>query len=178
MQAMSLPPDPLMDLAGAKAPRSFAKLRPMTLDDLDAVHNIEQRIFPFPWSLANFSDSLAAGYATTILDLGGNIAGYLVWMQIVDEAHLLNISVDAAYQRGGWGRWLMQQLSDAASQAGCVSLLLEVRPSNIAALQLYQQVGFERIGLRKRYYPSLDGAREDAIVMRAELPLQAPGAER
>lgn len=140
----------------------------MTVQDLDAVLAIEQRIFPFPWSRANFEDSLAAGYPMSVLRRDGQLIGYLVWMQIVDEAHLLNISVDAPYQHQGWGVWLMDALRQAVLQAGCVSVLLEVRPSNTAALRLYRTLGFEQIGLRKRYYPSFDGTREDAIVMRAD----------
>mgnify|MGYP003344448453 CR=1 FL=1 len=82
------------------------------------------------------------------------------------EAHLLNLSVSANSQRQGLGRWLLARLMDDARAEGMQSMLLEVRPSNKAGQGLYRAMGFAPIGLRRRYYPSFNQSREDAIVMR------------
>jgi ribosomal-protein-alanine N-acetyltransferase len=93
---------------------------------------------------------------------------YAVLMQIVDEAHLLNISVRRDWQGRGLGSELLEHLCTAASRFGASQMFLEVRSSNIAGLRLYDKWNFTRIGRRKAYYPAVDG-REDAIVMRREL---------
>jgi len=137
----------------------------MTVDDLDQVLEIEQRIYPFPWTRGNFRDSLDAGYDLSVLASAGQLIAYAVVMWLPDEVHLLNLSVDRAWQGQGLGRsWLLHLIDDAARR-GAGGMLLEVRPSNPIALQLYRTVGFEQVGLRKRYYPAAHQTREDAIVM-------------
>jgi ribosomal protein S18 acetylase RimI-like enzyme len=73
--------------------------------------------------------------------------------------------VDAPVQGLGLGAAILDWLVDDAGSRGARSMLLEVRPSNTPALRLYERKGFHRVGLRRRYYPAHDGAREDAIVM-------------
>jgi ribosomal-protein-alanine acetyltransferase len=149
----------------AQADMAPLPTRPMSIDDLDQVMAIEQRIYPFPWTRGNFADSLAAGYRMPVLELDGRLVGYAVMMWLPDEVHLLNLSIDQACQRQGLGRRLLEGLLEEASQAGARGMLLEVRPSNLPAQRLYRESGFETIGLRKRYYPSWNQTREDAIVM-------------
>lgn len=141
---------------------------PMQPTDLDWVAEQDQALYPFPWSAGNFADSMAVGYSCWIMRDGGERVGYAVLMPVLDEAHILNISVVKARQRGGLGRMLLAQLGKVARDAGARQIFLEVRPSNLPALALYEHAGFERIGRRKGYYPAV-GGREDAIVMR--LPL-------
>jgi ribosomal-protein-alanine N-acetyltransferase len=87
-------------------------------------------------------------------------------MAVVDEAHLLNVAVSAEKQGQGLGRFLLNQAVACARGLGMESVLLEVRPSNTRALEIYERYGFKQIGRRKGYYPAADGQREDAIVMR------------
>lgn len=141
---------------------------PMQESDLAWVAAQDCLLYPFPWSEGNFSDSLSAGYGCWMMLDGVEPVGYAVLMQVIDEAHILNISVVADRQRGGLGRRLLDHLASTARGAGATQLYLEVRPSNAAALALYAQAGFETIGRRKGYYPA-KGGREDALVMR--LPL-------
>ena len=141
---------------------------PMQPTDLDWVAEQDQALYPFPWSAGNFADSMAVGYSCWIMRDDGERVGYAVLMPVLDEAHILNISVVKARQRGGLGRMLLAQLGKVARDAGARQIFLEVRPSNLPALALYEHAGFERIGRRKGYYPAV-GGREDAIVMR--LPL-------
>lgn len=144
-------------------------LRGMTECDLDEVMVIEQRIYPFPWTRGNFADSIASGYDVLVLEIAGRIAGYAVVMRGPDEVHLLNLSVDQPHQGRGLGRRLLEQLLCDAQARGALGMLLEVRPSNTSASRLYRRMNFETIGVRRRYYPSWGGSREDAIVMRRDL---------
>jgi ribosomal-protein-alanine N-acetyltransferase len=139
---------------------------PMTMADLDEVVALEQSVYPHPWTRGNFSDSLDAGYHAWVLREGGELAGYFLLMAAVDEAHLLNVSVAASRQRQGLGHYLLDKVVACARGLGAESVLLEVRPSNLRALQVYQRYGFVDIGRRKSYYPAHNGQREDAIVMR------------
>ncbi|MEN9771803.1 MAG: hypothetical protein RJA58_446 [Pseudomonadota bacterium] len=144
---------------------------PMTSRDLASVMVIENQAYPFPWSSGNFKDSLAAGYSMWVLREHQVMLGYMVWMQVVDEAHLLNITLTPARQGHGLGRWMMRSLIEQVKAVGLERIVLEVRPSNTRAIRLYERSGFHRIGLRKGYYPSAPetAAREDAIVMALDL---------
>ena len=92
------------------------------------------------------------------------LAGYIVMMPIVDEYHLLNISIRADLQGTGLGKHLLQWGIGHAITKGMTGMLLEVRPSNEVAKTLYEREGFKLIGLRKNYYPAKKG-REDAMVL-------------
>lgn len=143
---------------------------PMAEGDIDQVLALEQSVYPHPWSRGNFVDSLASGYQCWVLrDRDGQLLGYFLLMAIVDEAHLLNVAVGAGVQGQGLGRLLLNQAVACARGLGMESVLLEVRPSNARALEIYRRYGFAQIGRRKAYYPAIDGQREDAIVMRIEI---------
>ncbi len=144
---------------------------PMSSRDLASVMVIENQAYPFPWSSGNFQDSLAAGYSMWVLREHQVMLGYMVWMSVVDEAHLLNITLTPARQGHGLGQWMMRSLVSQVRAAGLHRIVLEVRPSNTRALRLYEKSGFKRIGLRKGYYPSAPetAALEDAIVMALEM---------
>ena len=146
-----------------------AHLRAMTLDDLAAVDQVERSLYPFPWTTGNFFDSLQAGYDLRVLTDEQGLVAYSVTMQIPDEMHLLNLSVAERSQGRGVGRWMMLTLLEEASARGLQSMLLEVRPSNKPAQALYRSLGFGPIGIRRRYYPSFNQTREDAIVMRRQI---------
>lgn len=141
---------------------------PMETADLEWIAAQDRELYPFPWSAQNFADSIVAGYGCWTLFEGGERAGYAVLMMVLDEAHILNISVSKARQGLGLGRRLLDHLGAVARAAGGRQMFLEVRPSNTPALVMYGKAGFETIGRRKGYYPAVNG-REDALVMR--LPL-------
>jgi ribosomal-protein-alanine N-acetyltransferase len=142
---------------------------PMTSADLDDVARVEGQIYPFPWTLGNFADSLRSGYSCWVLrGKGGGLQAYAIVMVALDEAHLLNLSVAAEFQRSGLGWRTLEWVAQVARGHGARTLLLEVRPSNPAAIRLYDRYGFQHIGVRRGYYPAADG-REDALVMRVTL---------
>lgn len=141
---------------------------PMTESDLDAVTELERRCHPFPWTRGNFADSLAAGHAAWVAREAERLSAYAVVMQVLDEAHLLNITVLPESQRCGRGSALLAHLLAQARTQGAARLFLEVRPSNAAGLGFYGHHGFIEIGRRRGYYPAPQG-REDAIVMARDL---------
>ena len=143
---------------------------PMVVGDVDEVFALETSVYPHPWSRGNFIDSLSSGYNSwTLRDGAGALVGYFLLMPIVDEAHLLNVAVAKAHQRKGLGLYLLDKVCACARGLSMQSILLEVRPSNLRALTVYEKYGFAEIGRRKAYYPAHNGQREDAIVMRFTL---------
>lgn len=142
----------------------------MQVSDLPEVLNIENDVYPHPWTRGNFLDSMYSGYETwTLRESSGALAGYFLVMLAVDEAHLLNISVRRDLHGKGVGRMQLDKVVEIAREKGMSSILLEVRPSNERALAVYLRYGFAQIGKRKGYYPAADNTREDAIVMRFHL---------
>jgi len=153
------------------------RVRAMQLTDLPEVSRVEALIFQAPWTHGNFADSLKAGYDCWVFETDPfheplralELLGYAVLMWTPDDLHLLNLSVNAPVQGRGLGgvflRWLMRD----ARTRGAHGMLLEVRPSNLPGLRLYERAGFQRIGLRRGYYPAHLGHREDAIVMRRRI---------
>ena len=148
--------------------RPRLEYRPMHAADVAAVMATEKRVYPFPWTKGNFTDSLAAGHSAWVCREDGVMVGYAVMMLVLDEAHLLNLSIVAGRQRRGLGGMLLEFLGGVARQAGATRMFLEVRPSNAAGLGLYRHYGFAEIGRRPGYYPG-HGSREDAIVMKKDL---------
>jgi ribosomal-protein-alanine N-acetyltransferase len=138
--------------------------RAMNIRDIDAVQAIEASAYGFPWTRGNFIDSLAAGYLAEVLLDEGALVAYFVAMAGVDELHLLNITVAPPQQGQGLGSRLLDAVQDHGRELGLATLLLEVRQSNQRARALYLRRGFVEVGLRRAYYPALQG-REDALVM-------------
>ncbi len=163
---MSAPPvakkvrDPAMPMAISR----------MQIEDLAEVMVIENDVYPHPWTRGNFLDSLQSDYEIwTVRDPARALAGYLLLMISVDESHLLNIAVRRDLQGSGVGRLLLDLAVKLSRDKGMQSILLEVRPSNGRAVEVYERYGFAGIGVRRNYYPAAAGSREDAIVMRLKL---------
>lgn len=146
----------------------FPRYRQMTAADIDTVTAIENRVYPHPWTRGNFVDSLTAGYHCWIADHRDAIVGYSVVAIAAHEAHLLNLSIAAEWQRQGLGTELLRFVVKLARDAAAERIFLEVRPSNAAALALYRRAGFREIGVRRAYYPARSG-HEDALVLELEV---------
>ena len=104
--------------------------------------------------------------------------GYLVAMAGVEEMHLLNLTVRPTEQGRGHARAMLAHLKDRARASGAAMIWLEVRSSNVRARRLYEHVGFAAVGVRKQYYPTLSGPREDAIVMCQKVATQREESDR
>ena len=169
---------------GGEAELSFLPMQPA---DLDEVLKIESVSHIHPWTKGNFSDSLAAGHwAYCIRPQAGHMVkgsyldpavlwAYCILFPAVDELHLLNITVSPQLRKLGLGLRMMAAIEGVAAQQKMPRIILEVRPTNTAAVALYQKLGYEQIGVRKNYYPvSLEtGSREDALVMAKSIKLES-----
>jgi len=145
--------------------RPSLQRRPMTEQDLPAVMAIENRAYPVPWTFGIMRDCLRIGYHCWVYEQKGELVGYTIMSTAVDvgEAHILNLCVRPESQGKGLGRRILEHILELVRESGCHLILLEVRPSNPAAIRLYRSAGFEQIGRRKAYYP-LPSGREDALV--------------
>jgi [ribosomal protein S18]-alanine N-acetyltransferase len=142
----------------------------MSEENIYPVLAIERSVYPFPWSRNVFISAILEGHDCWVArDASNIIVGYFVLMQVVDEAHLLTIAVKQDLHGRGIGRKLLEQVIARARAMSAESILLEVRPSNVRAVELYERYGFKEIGRRKNYYQALENEREDAIVMRLVL---------
>ncbi|GAA4417699.1 ribosomal protein S18-alanine N-acetyltransferase [Georgenia halophila] len=153
------------------------RLRPLALDDVDRVMELEDALFgPGAWSRGAYVEELTSAYGRTyvaaVVDDDGRerVVGY-GGLAAGDEAQVLTVGVEAAYRRRGIGALLVDALLSAARTGGARTALLEVRASDDVAQRLYARAGFVPIGVRRGYYQA-EG--EDAVVMRARLT-RTPG---
>lgn len=155
-------------------PERLWNLRPMSEMHLERVVEIERRAYPFPWTEGIFRDCLKAGYSAWIVTSAADeILAYGMMSMAVGEAHILNLCVEPGEQRQGLGKFLLAHLQRLARGAGMDLLLLEVRKSNTAAIALYLGMGFSKLGVRKGYYPAMEGS-EDALLLGYELKSARP----
>jgi len=145
-----------------------AGIRPLTGADLDAVMEIEIRAYDFPWTQSIFRDCLRVGYCCWCCENEGIIQGYGVMSAAAGESHILNLTVHPESQRQGIGSKLLKHFLQLARRHGADTIMLEVRPSNRKAINLYEKLGFNEIGVRRNYYPAEDG-REDALMLALNL---------
>ena len=146
-----------------------ARLRALTSADLESVQAIEDACQATPWSSGNFRDCLRSGYRCQVATVEGVPVAFMILSSVLDESHLLNIAVAPAWQRRGLARWMMVEALSAAAQEDMSVMFLEVRAGNVAAQCLYRELGFEETGRRKGYYRTRSEAREDAVLMMAEI---------
>lgn len=143
-------------------------IRPMRRRDLGVICGLEQVSYPFPWSREIFSDCLRVGYCCRVAENAGRVIAYAVLSIGASEAHVLNLCVAPEWRRGGLARRMLNVLLAEAHAQAAERVFLEVRPSNEAAVALYESAGFRTIGRRSGYYPAAAG-REDALVMALQL---------
>jgi [ribosomal protein S18]-alanine N-acetyltransferase len=138
--------------------------RRMKKSDIDAVLQIENAAYEFPWEPQTFRDCFRVNYICWVAEKLGHIQAYGIASVGAGESHVLNVCVSPAVQGKGYGRAMMENLMRLARDKGAEMMMLEVRPSNENALHLYLDLGFNEIGQRKGYYPASKG-REDALVL-------------
>jgi len=142
--------------------------RPMTLGDVERVMKVEKEVYEYPWTDRIFSDCIRVGYYCWLALQRQNIVGHAVISVTAGESHMLNLSIATEYQRRGFGRQFIEFLIKEAQAKQAQTMLLEVRPSNTAAINCYNAAGFNEIGARKDYYPAPEG-REDALLFARQI---------
>ncbi len=139
------------------------KFRRMTKDDADAVAELELKCFAMPWSRADFFREVKNELAEYVVgELDKKIVAYAgAWVSF-DQAEVMHVAVTPELRGQGVGTILFGELIKAVKERGAKSITLEVRPSNIAAIKLYENFGLRSVGRRKNYYRDND---EDALIM-------------
>jgi ribosomal-protein-alanine N-acetyltransferase len=150
------------------APVPEVRIRPMEERDVPGVIAVERASYAFPWSETIFRDCVRVGYVCRVAELDSRVIGYGVMSMGAGESHVLNVCIQSEYRCRGLGRTMLEHLFERARSAGMRDVYLEVRPSNTAAIRLYQSMGFHQIGVRRGYYQAV-GGREDATVLKLEL---------
>jgi len=148
----------------------IAAFRPMLFDDVPRIMEIEVASYDHPWTAGIFRDCIRVGYNCWVYEINHQIQAYGLISVAANEAHILNICVSGEYRGQGVGRKMLHKLLQVAESKQVDSIFLEVRESNDAAIHLYDKEGFNRLGIRKAYYPAKDG-REDALVFAKALNL-------
>tara|TARA_B100001250_G_scaffold250452_1_gene215266 strand:- start:407 stop:901 length:495 start_codon:yes stop_codon:yes gene_type:complete len=136
--------------------------------DIDRVVAIEEESNPVPWTIKNFKDCIEKGYYSLVLKEDNKVIGFAILSVSTEESHLLNIGLTSLKRGRGLGRELLEKMIMAAEVMGSKKIFLEVRISNVIAIDLYKASGFKEVGLRKKYYRLKEG-REDAILMSKSL---------
>ncbi len=137
------------------------EIRPLTYADLPQVVAIERRSLPTPWSLAMFVLELSKPDGACMAAVqDGRLAGYVICSRYDDVWHVMSVAVDPARRRQGIATTLLERIFDQVGHDARVTL--EVRPSNVGAIALYERLGFLAAGSRRRYYQD-NG--EDALIM-------------
>jgi ribosomal-protein-alanine N-acetyltransferase len=139
-------------------------IRKMTLDDIPAVVDLDQKSFSLPWPERSFRFELTDNPASRcwVAELDGRVIGMVVVWLIVDEAHVATIATHPDFRRKGVAKRLLSHALRKLMEQGARSSFLEVRESNLAAQEMYRKFGYEETGRRRRYYKDND---EDAILM-------------
>ncbi|MDZ7735395.1 MAG: ribosomal protein S18-alanine N-acetyltransferase [Gammaproteobacteria bacterium] len=132
--------------------------------DVEAIIEIEHSAYDFPWTPGIFHDCLRVGYSCWVLGQHNPVDSYGIMTVGAGECHILNVCVRPLLQNTGLGRFMMEHLLDLAGEYRADTAFLEVRPTNQSAIHLYESMGFNRVGVRRGYYPSAQG-REDALIL-------------
>ena len=140
----------------------------MQLADLPDVLRNERLGYMHPWTEGIFRDCLRNGQECWLLMSSNLNVGHGILSIAAGESHLLNVCVHPDFQGHGFGRILVEHVLARARAGEASTIFLEVRPSNVAACELYDKLGFNEVGIRENYYPSKVG-REDALVLAKEL---------
>ncbi len=140
-------------------------VRLMKEEDCKAVAAIEQVCFSCPWSEQSFLDAIKRRdvfYLVAEKEEKREIIGYIGVWQSFEEADITNVAVVPEERKKGIGLLLLESMIKEALYRGILALVLEVRASNQAAIQLYKKAGFMVEGVRTGYY---EKPKEDALLM-------------
>ena len=145
-------------------------IRRAGLADVTAIGAIETASFPSPWSRWAFLAELGQRHSHTLIAGPSSphpwqTWGYLVFWVVLDEMHILNLAVHPGHRRRSIARRLLAEALAQARTLGAELAWLEVRPSNLPALALYESFGFRPVGRRPRYY---EDTHEDALLLTLE----------
>ena len=135
----------------------------METRDLPSAMEIDALSLPRPWSAAIWRGELSSPYGLyLVIEDRGEVFGQIGVRHVLGELHITTIAVRPEYRRRGHARALIGAALAAFPDASHVHL--EVRPTNVEAITLYESLGFRETGRRPRYYGD-----EDAVLMTLNL---------
>jgi ribosomal-protein-alanine acetyltransferase len=138
------------------------KVSLMGVDHLEEAYKIECEVNPSPWKYETFLSSFEVGHKGLICKHNGEIIGFIIFSPISPEAHILSISVIKKIQSKGVGSLLLRSMLDQCKAMNYKKIFLEVRTSNLQAINFYQKFGFIKDAIRDNYYTDNS---EDALLM-------------
>jgi ribosomal-protein-alanine N-acetyltransferase len=144
-------------------------LRAVGQDEAETLAAVHWQAFSPGWSAAELSELLAGPGTYALLAEDANPVGMILCRAVAGEAEILTLAVVPQARRQGLARALTLAAAGLARQAKAEEMFLEVAVDNLAAVRLYESIGFRRAGLRRGYYDRDDGVRVDAAVMRLDL---------
>lgn len=136
----------------------------VSLEHIAEINELEKLCFSMPWSREALISQLPDDMHMFIAAIGddGQVLGYVGMMYVLDEGYISNVAVSPEHRRLGIADALINALIDRANEKDLSFVTLEVRKSNVPAIELYIKNGFSEVGLRKNYYTK---PTEDAILM-------------
>ena len=139
-----------------------AAVRPLEYEDLDRICELEEASFSMPWKKADFEDLIESENSVyLVIEEEGLIIGAAGYTDTLGDAYVNNVVIDESVRGKGYGKILMDALISDGLSKGIMNYTLEVRVSNTPAIRLYESLGFESAGIRKRFY---ERPVEDAYV--------------
>ena len=139
------------------------KIIKLTNINLDSIFNIEKKCFSHPISIKNLNENLNNDkYYFIGCEIDEKITAYCGVFIVSNEAYINNIAVLQEYRNKGIATKILEEIINIANEKNCEFITLEVRESNISAINLYKKLGFEQLGMRKKYYRE---PVETAIIM-------------
>lgn len=135
------------------------------MENLDALYALEQDCFSVPWTRGMLTAELTSPLSVAVYEYyNGELAAFAFGRVVSDEAELFQIGTRSDLRGQGIAKRLLDRFHDETRERGAAVCFLEVRSRNAAAIALYEKAGYERVSIRKDYYPD-----DDAIIMRKTL---------
>lgn len=135
--------------------------------DAEVLSAIHKECFPNYWNIEAFNDFFAVGGTHALL--AGDDAGMMVYRVQFDQADIITLAVKPAFRRQGLARSMAEKALAHMQQLGAKVIFLDVEDGNVAAIKLYESMGFEHERRRKLYYRQKDGTYTDALVMKKKI---------
>ena len=142
-------------------------IRDLRPEDVLEVLAIEKASFATPWSEILFMNEIFKPRSLPkAAVIGDKVVGYICGNYLLDEGHILNVTVHPDFRKQGIASLLIHEMIRLLKEEGCRTIFLEVRISNEAALRMYEKAGFIRLATRTAYYTL---PTEDAVIMSLHL---------
>ena len=152
--------------------KSKIRFKSLEFKDLEEVMEIETPSNPTPWSIGSFIDCINSSYQNIVILSDNLLVGFCISTVNFTESHLLNISIHPDYRSQGLGQLLLNESERELNKKGVSDIFLEVRNSNISAINFYKKNNYNHVGKRKNYYRSSDG-REDGLIFTKHMHLSS-----